>query len=121
MRILIFDTETSGLDPQWNVILQLSYQIVDSDSWDTIKTVNHYFSWPENKARVTQEAINVNGLTEDVLANKRLSNRKEALEEFVTDKDSCDLLVAHNLEFDKKFIISSCREEGVKFASSGWS
>lgn len=33
MRILIFDTETSGLDPQWNVILQLSYQIVDSDSW----------------------------------------------------------------------------------------
>ena len=121
MRILVFDTETSGLDPQWNVILQLSYQIVDSDSWTTIKTVNHYFSWPENKARVTQEAINVNGLTEEVLANKQLSNRKAALEEFVADKDSCDLLVAHNLEFDKKFIVASCREEGVKYASSGWS
>jgi uncharacterized protein YprB with RNaseH-like and TPR domain len=53
MRILIFDTETSGLDPQWNVILQLSYQIVDSDSWSTIKSVNHYFSWPEDKTRVT--------------------------------------------------------------------
>ena len=121
MRILVFDTETSGLDPQWNVILQLSYQIVDSDSWTTIKTINHYFSWPENKARVTQEAINVNGLTEEVLANKQLSNRKAALEEFVADKDSCDLLVAHNLEFDKKFIVASCREEGVKYASSGWS
>ena len=121
MRILVFDTETSGLDPQWNVILQLSYQIVDSDSWVTIKAVNHYFSWPENKTRVTQEAINVNGLTEEVLAKKQLSNRKAALEEFVTDKDSCDLLVAHNLEFDKKFIIASCREERVKFASSGWS
>lgn len=120
MRILVFDTETSGLDPQWNVILQLSYQIVDSDSWATIKTVNHYFPWPENKARVTQEAINVNGLTEEVLAAKQLSNRKTALEEFVADKDSCDLLVAHNLDFDKKFIIASCREEGVKFASSGW-
>lgn len=121
MRILIFDTETSGLNPQWNVILQLSYQIVDSDSWTTKKIVNHYFSWPENKARVTQEAIAVNGLTEEVLACKQLSNRKEALEEFVTDKDSCDLLVAHNLEFDKNFIIAACREEGVKFASSGWS
>ena len=121
MRILIFDTETSGLDPQWNVILQLSYQIVDSDSWATIKTVNHYFAWPENKARVTQEAINVNGLTEEILAAKQLSNRKTALEEFVADKDSCDLLVAHNLEFDKKFIIAYCREEGVKFANSGWS
>ena len=121
MRILVFDTETSGLDPQWNVILQLSYQIVDSDSWATIKTVNHYFAWPENKARVTQEAINVNGLTEEILAAKQLSNRKTALEEFVADRDSCDLLVAHNLEFDKKFIIASCREEGVKFANSGWS
>ncbi len=120
MRILIFDTETSGLDPQWNVILQLSYQIVDSDSWTTQKTINHYFSWPENKARVSPSAIEVNGLTEDFLAGKELSNRKSALEEFVNDKDSCELLVAHNLEFDKKFIIASCHEEGVKFANSGW-
>lgn len=120
MRILIFDTETSGLDPQWNVILQLSYQIVDSDSWIIQKTVNHYFAWPENKARVTPEAINVNGLTEEILSSKQLSNRKTAFEEFVADKDSCDLLVAHNLEFDKKFIIASCREEGVKYANSGW-
>ena len=121
MRILVFDTETSGLDPQWNVILQLSYQIVDPDSWATIKTVNHYFAWPDNKARVSEGAISVNGLTEEVLSGKQLSNRKAALEEFVADKDSCDLLVAHNLEFDKKFIIASCREEGVKFAKSGWS
>ena len=121
MRILVFDTETSGLDPQWNVILQLSYQIVDPDLWATIKTVNHYFAWPDNKARVSEGAIRVNGLTEEVLSSKQLSNRKAALEEFVTDKDSCDLLVAHNLEFDKKFIIASCREEGVKFANSGWS
>ena len=121
MRILVFDTETSGLNPQWNVILQLSYQIVDSDSWATKKTVNHYFAWPEDGSRVTQEAINVNGLTEEVLASKQLSSRKKAFEEFVADKDSCDLLVAHNLEFDKKFIIASCREENVKYANSGWS
>ena len=120
MRILIFDTETSGLDPQWNVILQLSYQIVDSESWATQKNVNHYFSWPENKARVSNGAIDINGLTEEFLAGKKLSDRKDSLEEFVKDKDSCELLVAHNLEFDKKFIIASCREEGVKFANSGW-
>ena len=121
MRILVFDTETSGLNPQWNVILQLSYQIVDSDSWATKKTVNHYFAWPDDKTKVTLEAINVNGLTEEFLSGKQLSKRKTALEEFVADKDSCDLLVAHNLEFDKKFIIASCREEGVKYANSGWS
>ena len=105
MRILFFDTETSGLDPQSNVILQLSYQIVDSDSWTTLKSVNHYFSWPENKARVSYGAIEVNGLTEEFLAGQKLSERKNALEEFVKDKDSCELLVAHNLDFDKKFIL----------------
>ena len=82
--------------------------------------MNHYFSWPENKARVSYGAIEVNGLTEEFLAGKKLSDRKNALEEFVKDKDSCELLVAHNLDFDKKFIIASCREEGVKFANSGW-
>lgn len=121
MRILVFDVETSGLNPQWNVILQLSYQIVDTNSWATLKMVNHYFPWPENKARVSQESIRVNGLTEEVLATKQLSDLKTALEEFVTDKDSCELLVAHNLEFDKTFIIAASREEGVKYANSGWS
>ncbi len=120
MKILIFDTETSGLNPGWNVILQLSYQIVDTETWYSDKVVNHYFPWPENKYRVSEEAICVNGLSEEFLATQQLSDRKTALEEFVADKDACDLLVAHNLEFDKKFIIESCREEGVKFASSGW-
>ena len=119
MRILFFDTETSGLNPQWNVILQLSYQIVESESWDTIKEVNHYFPWPD-PIKVSQSAIITNGLTEEFLQSKKLSDRKTALEEFTEDKDSCELIVAHNLEFDKKFIISSCREAGIKFASSGW-
>lgn len=121
MKILVFDTETSGLNPQWNVILQLSYQIVETDTWASIKTVNHYFAWPEEKSRVSPDAIRVNGLTKEVLEGKQLSNRKAALEEFVADKDACELLVAHNLEFDKNFIIASCREEGVKYASGGWS
>ena len=120
MKILFFDTETSGINPGWNVILQLSYQIVESDSWYVEKVVNHYFPWPEMKSRVSEEAICVNGLSEEFLVTQQLSDRKTALEEFIADKDACDLLVAHNLEFDKKFIIASCREEGVKYASSGW-
>ena len=121
MKILVFDTETSGLYPGFNVILQLSYQIVESGSWATKKAVNHYFPWPAEKTRVSPEAIDVNGLSEEFLATQQLSDRKTALEEFVADKDACDLIVAHNLEFDKKFIIASCREEGVKYANSGWS
>lgn len=120
MLILIFDTETSGLNPYWNVILQLSYQIVDSDNWSVKKSANHYFPWPQNKNRVSPDAIDVNGLTEEMLATKQLSDRKTALTEFIADRDRCSLIVAHNLDFDKNFIISSCDEEGVKFAKCGW-
>ena len=120
MKVLIFDTETSGLNAGYNVILQLSYQIVETADWHIIKEVCHYFPWPGNEWRVSEEAIAVNGLTKDYLSKQQLSNRQEALSEFVQDKDSVDLIVAHNLEFDKKFIIADCKEANVKYAASGW-
>ena len=121
MKVLIFDTETSGLDAGYNVILQLSYQIVETSDWRVLKEVCHYFPWPENEYRVSAEAIQVNGLTKEYLSQLQLSDKFASLSEFVTDKDSADLIVAHNIEFDKKFIIADCKESGVKYAASGWS
>ena len=43
MRILIFDTETGGTNPYANDILQLSFQIVDGNTFQTIREVNYYF------------------------------------------------------------------------------
>ena len=63
MKVLIFDTETTGLNAGYNGILQLSYQIVETADWHIIKEVCHYFPWPENEWRVSEEAIAVNGLT----------------------------------------------------------
>lgn len=120
MKILFFDTETSGLYPFDNVILQLSYQIVESKDWSTIKTVNHYFNWPLESWRVSSKAIEVNGLTQEYLATKKISDKETALKEFVADKNSVELLVAHNLDFDKKFILAECKEYNIKFAQSGW-
>ena len=70
MNILIFDTETGGVNCYTNDILQLSYQIIDSRSFNVIKEVNHFFPWPEDKSRVQWGAIQVNGLTEEYLATK---------------------------------------------------
>ena len=75
MKILIFDTETSGLQAGYNVILQLSYQIVETSDWSVLKSVNHYFSWPEESFRVDDRAIEVNGLTKDFLSRQQLSDK----------------------------------------------
>ena len=43
MRILIFDTETGGVNAEENDILQLSYQVIDGRTFDVVKEVNHFF------------------------------------------------------------------------------
>lgn len=113
MKILIFDTETGGLNAYANDILQLSYQVVDGSTFQTIREVNHYFPWPGNKSRVQWGAIQVNGLTEEFLATQDLSDRYEALNEFIDELIDCDLCVAHNGEFDKNFINATAKREGI--------
>lgn len=113
MNILIFDTETGGVNCYANDILQLSYQVIDSRSFNLIKEVNHFFPWPEDKSRVQWGAIQVNGLTEEYLATKVLSDRHNALNEFIDDLLDCEVCVAHNGDFDKSFINATAQREGI--------
>lgn len=113
MNILIFDTETGGVNCYANDILQLSYQVIDSRSFNVTKEVNHFFPWPEDKSRVQWSAIQVNGLTEEYLATKDLSDRHEALNEFIDDLLDCEVCVAHNGDFDKNFINATAQREGI--------
>jgi len=64
MKILVFDTETGGLNPRDNDILQLSYQIVDLENRDVVKSVDRFFPWPKDKSRVSWGVINVK--TDDI-------------------------------------------------------
>lgn len=113
MNILIFDTETGGISCQYNDILQLSYQVIDSKTHRVIREVNHFFPWPEDKSRVQWGAIQVNGLTEEYLATKKLSDRHDAINEFIDDLIDCEVCVAHNGDFDKKFINATAEREGI--------
>jgi len=113
MRIMIFDTETGGLNAYGNDILQLSFQIVDGSSCSVLREANYYFPWPEDKSRVQWGAIQVNGLTEEFLATMNLSERYDALNDFIDELIECDLCVAHNGDFDKNFINATAIREGI--------
>lgn len=113
MNILIFDTETGGVNCYANDILQLSYQVIDSKTFKVLKEVDHFFPWPEDKSRVQWRAIQVNGLTEEYLATKELSDRHDALNEFIDDLLDCEVCVAHNGDFDKNFINATAQREGI--------
>lgn len=122
MKAIIFDTETSGTNADINAILQLSYQIVDTATWQVLKEADHYFEWPTDGLVVEMGAIEVNGLTEEVIAEKQarqraagipILNRHDAICEFLDDLAECDVCVAHNGKFDQKFIVATAKRENI--------
>lgn len=121
-RILFFDTETSGLDPIHNDILQLAYIIVDSKTWKIEGEHNYYFPYPEDESRVSPHAIEVNHLTKKFLEDKDPDDRKLILYFFLSQTAVSDIIVAHNLEFDRAFIEQTAIREkvGTFFTNDAW-
>lgn len=94
--IIYFDTETTGLRP--GHIIQLSYII---DDGKIIEGKNFYFYTDY----IEESAINVHGITVEKLLE--LSNGKrfyDYINEIERDFNSADLIIAHNINFDHKFM-----------------
>ena len=107
-NIIVFDLETNGLNARNSVLScsAIKYQYVPSEPEliEIDRFTRFYFSKePENPA-----AIKKNRLTRQVLEEKRLNQKWPKY--FSDDpgfRDFCvdaDLLVAHNVDFDSKFV-----------------
>ena len=111
-RIVVFDTETSGLDADYNVILSLSWQVLDGNL-NKIAEESRFFDWPKDRSRVERGAIEVNGLTRERLTELGTCDKREALQKFKEAIDGADLLVAHNGGFDIGFVRAEATEAKV--------
>lgn len=98
MREVVFDTETTGFDPfNGDRVVEIGCVVVD----DYIATGEVYHVYINPERDMPTAAANVHGLTEEFLSDK------PTFSEIVADfRDFCgDMnLVAHNAEFDMKFI-----------------
>lgn len=116
MRVLVFDTETTGLPTErnasifdthkWPHVVQLSYIV-----YDTLQqTVVH---WADDLVQVgrdvliTPESIAIHGLTPE---RCQLEGRPlvDLLKAFHAAVLGADLLVGHNLAFDKQLLMVEC-------------
>ena len=112
-RIIFFDTETSGLNPEVHEILQLSYFVVDGATWEVLKKKDFYFPYPEDECRVSRRAIEINHLTKEFLSRRTISTRYDGLSQFYADLYTCQMAVAHNIRFDYDFIEHTASVEKV--------
>lgn len=112
MKLLIFDTETTGLPKtrspaeknanNWPHIVSISWVILDSETNHIIKERNYYIK--PNGWAIPEASINIHGITEEIAMQKGI-NLFDAMIEFVGEK--CDMWVAHNLEFDINVIVNA--------------
>lgn len=112
MKIIVFDTETSGLPKSriithntihlWPFIVQFSYIIFDTDtstilkSYDAIVKVKPYNV-------ISEDSIKFHGITQEISESKGI-NIDNVLAEFIGDLELADMIVAHNVEFDLNMI-----------------
>jgi DNA polymerase III epsilon subunit-like protein len=108
MRILVFDTETTGLpetkiiNPEtlklWPHIVQFSYIVYDlslndiTESSDTIVKLN------ENIV-ISEESSKIHGITNEI-SNRKGINIDLIINDFFYHLRNVDLLVGHNISFD---------------------
>lgn len=97
-RSILFDTETTGLDPvQGDRIIEIAALELVND----LRTGNNYHVLINPERDIPPEATRVHGFTLDQLLDKPLfSHIADSFLEFVGDSK----MIAHNAPFDFKFI-----------------
>jgi DNA polymerase III epsilon subunit-like protein len=112
MRLLFFDTETTGLPKSraspsagpdnWPHMVSMSWMILDTHTNEIVST-RDYIIRPDDWI-IPQESINIHGITNE-LAILRGRDLRSVVQEFLNEK--CDAWIAHNLEFDMGVLVNA--------------
>lgn len=109
-RILVFDVETSGLIPKDRTnmtmddlphILQLTFVIFETKGWKIARSMNTYIN-VASSVSISPKITELTGITRE-MCDKGIS-MKTALQEFVKEYMECDIIVAHNIQFDREMV-----------------
>lgn len=107
MNVFWLDTETTGLDPRINSIIDLSC-IVESDHIDRA-CLNLKIRPTEPFDQIDREALEINGFCIDEVTT--FEDAKEAVRQivytlrpYITDKRSRFIIAAQNASFDRDFL-----------------
>lgn len=121
MRILIFDTETTGLPKErnssiydsnkWPYIIQFSWMIFNTEL-SVIEDEGDYIIKLPSHIEISQESINIHKITRETSENCGYDIRT-ILFEFKLAINKCGLCVAHNIDFDKKIIQVEAKRNNI--------
>lgn len=114
MKILVFDTETTGLpernasiyeDNKWPHIIQLSYIFYDISN--NISVIRDDYIKINNDVEITEDSFKTHNISREILESKGI-NIRSAIHDFNRFLEIADIVVGHNLSFDKRMIFVEC-------------
>ena len=115
-KLAFIDTETTGLDPINNEIIEIAIKIIDTEIFRTTCVTDVTYEF-ECKFKIRMwdmaslSALAVNGYNEEEWKDA-YSWSKPACERLVERLKDC-VVVGHNVQFDIDFIREECRRQGV--------
>ena len=119
--VLVFDTETTGLPERnasimdvekWPHILQLSYIIYDTETKKLLELYDNLIKIPPSVI-VTPGSEAIHHISRDMCWEKGVPLH-EALSAFNKALDQADIIVGHNISFDKRLIMVECKRLYMK-------
>jgi DNA polymerase III epsilon subunit-like protein len=112
MKVLVFDTETTGLPKSrakavhqknnWPHIVSISWLVLETDT-NEIVSKKSYVVKP-NGWDIPQQSTNIHGISKD-FAEKNGTPLSVVMEDFMNEHR--DMIVAHNLEFDENVVVNA--------------
>lgn len=114
--VLVFDTETTGLPERnasimdvekWPHILQLSYILYDTETKKLLELYDNLIKIPPSVI-ITPGSEAIHHISREMCLEKGVP-LQEALTAFNNALDQADVIVGHNISFDKRLIMVECK------------
>ncbi|MFI3115677.1 MAG: PolC-type DNA polymerase III [Clostridia bacterium] len=110
-EIVIFDLETTGLRSETEEIIEISAIIIKNGT-----KISEYHTYVNPLRPISLKITEITGITDDIVSNQpTLDKIFNDFLEYIGDRP----LVAHNADFDMKFVKNACKRFGIdrKFCS----
>lgn len=123
MRVLVFDTETTGLPTNkyeaqrgrwynyWGHIVQLSWVLYDTSTNCLLQTEDKIIHLQDN-IELPEDSVNIHGVTREMMVTRGI-RIEDALSLFRIALQSCDMIVGHNIEFDINMVRAEMIRSGA--------
>lgn len=111
MIIGIVDTETTGLTPEKDDVIEIGGIKVDSKTWEVLESFSALIR-DTHTPEVSEEITRITGITNEDLVKSGVP-MDVTYHDFHMVFADVDLFMAHNKEFDKNMLIHAFRRRGL--------